>query len=225
MIPTIIIFLWITLTIKILTSSSWEVITSLPRIYFFLIPTKQFTKWFSWTEIDENDNFIWEHQRKFFLNFCFEGCNQPWLFFIFLLCCSSFVQKEKEKTNSPHISFFMECIYAYEKEYYLLLLIMVYVKSYARIFSCVCSSSIYCWVRSFNELFLSGMFDISSLYSLTNLHHALQHNFMFMELATRDTIFEDRGCGREDYYMNASLDQLEQNTQLIHNWYKYIFQR
>ena len=162
------------------------------------------------------ENFSWI--------FCFEGCNWPWSFFMLLLCCSSFVQKEKEKTNSPHISFFIECIYAYEKEYYLLLLIMVYVKSYARIFSCVCSSSIYCWVRSFNELFLSGLFHISSLYSLTNLHHALQHNFMFMELATRDTKFEDKGCGREDYYMNASLDQWE-NTQLIHNWYKYIFQR
>ena len=42
---------------------------------------------------------------KFYRFFCFGGCIQPWLFFKYLLCCSSFVQKRKGKpTHQLYLS-------------------------------------------------------------------------------------------------------------------------
>ena len=163
--------------------------------------------------------------RRRRLDFCFEGCNQPWSFFILLLCCSSFVQKEKEKNqltsyiflHGMHLCLWKGILTPYFSSWCMWSLLLQ-----ARLLFFY----LLCWVRyHLMNHFWVDCFTSRLLYSLTNLHHALQHNFKFKELATRDTKFEDKGCGREDYYMNGSLNKSEQNTLLIHNSYKYIFQR
>ena len=127
------------------------------------------------------------------------------------MCCCFFIPKRKGKpTHQLYLSSWNASMLM-KRNINSLLLIMVYVKSsFASSFALLLSFMLS--PISFNESCLSGLFHISSLYSLTNLHHALQHNFKFKELATRDTKFEDKGCGREDYYMNGSLNKSEQNT-------------